>query len=98
MVHRLVKMSFRPNETTHFLEVFNASKDKIAAFDGCKELRLLNDRLNPRVFFTYSIWESEEHLNNYRQSDLFKTTWKRTKALFELPAEAWSTTMLYLEK
>lgn len=98
MIHRLVKMSFKANRVKHFLELFEASKDKIAAFDGCHELRLLNDRMNPNVFFTYSVWETEEHLNEYKKSELFKITWKQTKALFDIPAEAWSTDILYVEQ
>jgi heme-degrading monooxygenase HmoA len=40
--------------------------------------------------FTYSQWESEAHLNNYRASDLFAVTWRDTKAKFAHKAEAWS--------
>ncbi len=95
MIHRLVKMTFKPAQAASFLEIFNASKDKIAAFEGCVELRLLKDNLQENVFFTYSIWQSEQHLENYKQSVLFKNTWKQTKALFDKPAEAWSTVVVY---
>jgi heme-degrading monooxygenase HmoA len=31
---------------------------------------------------TFSLWESEEALNNYRHSELFSVTWAKTKILF----------------
>jgi len=42
------------------------------------------------VFFTYSYWDSEKDLNNYRDSQLFKEVWSNTKILFNLKPEAWS--------
>jgi heme-degrading monooxygenase HmoA len=46
------------------------------------------------VLFTFSIWDSEAALENYRQSDLFRDTWAKTKALFAEKAEAWSMVMM----
>jgi heme-degrading monooxygenase HmoA len=43
---------------------------------------LLRDADKPHIFCTYSIWESEAHLENYRNSALFKEVWKFTKSLF----------------
>jgi heme oxygenase (mycobilin-producing) len=90
MLTRIVKMTFIPEKVPEFLKVFNASKDKIRHFNGCEHLRLFSDKNNPAVLFTYSIWQSEEHLNNYRSSELFNVTWAATKILFADKAEAWS--------
>jgi heme oxygenase (mycobilin-producing) len=82
MLIRIVRMHFREEETEQFLEIFNASKQKIRHFEGCRHLELLQDVHNPAVFYTYSHWESEEYLNGYRDSDLFSEVWTATKALF----------------
>lgn len=87
MITRIVKMTFIPGKENDFLEIFYASKKKIRSFEGCHELKLLQAK---NIFFTYSRWESEEHLNNYRDSELFVETWKKTKALFAEKPEAWS--------
>jgi heme-degrading monooxygenase HmoA len=42
------------------------------------------------VLFTYSYWETEQHLNKYRFSDLFKHTWQQTKQHFNDKPIAWS--------
>lgn len=83
-------MSFQPELVDQFMEIFNRSKNDIAAFPGCKGLRLLRDVHHPHILFTYSYWESEENLNHYRDSDLFKTTWAGTRKLFNQKPIAWS--------
>lgn len=92
MINRIVKMTFDPALINDFLEVFHASKDKIRQFDGCLGMILLQDNQQNNVLFTYSQWISEDHLNSYRHSELFKTTWANTKNKFISKAEAWSTT------
>ncbi len=87
MLRRLVKMTFLPDKVDDFIAVFEESKQKIRAMPGCRHLELWR---NGTIFFTYSIWETEEALNHYRFSELFKTTWAKTKVLFAEKAEAWS--------
>lgn len=83
-------MHFRPGEREAFLDIFNASKHLIRQFEGCQHLRLFNEAGLPDVFFTYSVWSSTAHLEAYRNSELFQTTWAATKALFAEKARAWS--------
>ena len=90
MIVRIVKMTFLPEKVEQFLEVFDAYKEYIRKQEGCTHLDLLKDIKSPNVFFTYSHWESEEYLNNYRDSELFSKVWGKTKTLFETKAEAWS--------
>lgn len=84
-------MSFRPEEIETFVAIFNRSKNKIRSFEGNMKVELLQDVNKPEVFFTYSFWESDEALERYRHSDLFKETWAATKVLFNDKPEAWST-------
>lgn len=90
MIIRIVKMGFIPEEIEAFLEMFEQKKDQIRNFEGCTHLQLLRDLHQEHQFFTYSHWVSEEHLNNYRNSSLFKGVWKNTKSKFNQKPEAWS--------
>lgn len=84
-------MTFREEATQTFLDdVFEHSKDRIRAFPGCRHMELLRQIGQPNVLFTLSIWDNEAALEAYRQSELFQTTWARTKILFAEKAEAWS--------
>ncbi len=90
MLIRIVKMDFEPEKVQTFLALFSATKDKIASFKGCTHLELLNNVEEKNIYFTYSYWESEVDLEAYRNSELFKSTWAKTKVLFRNKAEAWS--------
>jgi quinol monooxygenase YgiN len=90
VITRIVRMHFRPGEREAFLAIFNASKDLIRQFDGCRHLELYNEAGLPDVFFTYSMLASDAHLEAYRNSELFQTTWAATRALFAEKAQAWS--------
>lgn len=90
MLIRIVKMSFDASHIEAFLNNFDANKSKIRNFKGNRFLELLRDKNNPNIFFTYSYWDSEGDLENYRQSDLFKSVWAKTKPLFNSKPEAWS--------
>jgi (4S)-4-hydroxy-5-phosphonooxypentane-2,3-dione isomerase len=90
MIIRIVKMSFAPEKVNEFLLLFNSSKKEIRHFPGCTHLELLNDRNSPEVFFTYSHWEKESDLENYRNSSLFAGVWSQTKVLFNDKPLAWS--------
>ena len=83
-------MSFDDKNVNAFLNNFHENKEKIRAVNGCHLLELLRDKDNPNIFFTYSYWEDQSDLENYRQSELFKSVWAKTKVLFNEKPQAWS--------
>lgn len=90
MIVRIVKMSFNSEQVPDFLQMFDERKKRIRSFEGCQHLELWQDADSSNIFFTYSIWDSEQHLNKYRFSELFKETWSITKAMFCDKPQAWS--------
>lgn len=98
MIVRIVKMSFEASNIEIFLRNFNNNKEKIRNFKGCRLLELYRDKKEPTVFFTYSYWESEQDLEDYRDSELFKTVWAKTNILFNKNPEAWSLDKLYVSE
>lgn len=90
MFVRIVKMRFQEDKIDAFLANFNQVKEKIRHFEGNQFLELYQDKNDPRIFFTYSYWQAEENLENYRNSELFKEVWNYTKTLFSDKPEAWS--------
>ena len=82
MIRRIVHMEFDPEHIDAFLAIFEASCEAIRAFPGCRELTLLQQKDAPNRMTTYSLWDSEDALEDYRQSDLFRSTWTQTKVLF----------------
>lgn len=91
MIKRIVKLTIRLEEVESFREIFQTSKETILSMPGCHHVECLQSVDDPRLFFTYSHWDSVADLNNYRHTDKFADIWKRTKALFDDRPEAWST-------
>ena len=96
MFVRIVKMSFHPEHIDRFLTLFHQKKEFIRNRDGCRLLELYRGKQDSTIFFTYSYWETEEDLENYRNSNLFKETWAATKILFNDKPEAWSVDKVVL--
>ena len=90
MFVRIVKMSFAEENIPAFLGNFELMKDRIRNAPGNRFLELYQDKNNVSIFFTYSYWETEDDLENYRKSDLFTEVWAFTKKLFNDKPEAWS--------
>lgn len=83
-------MSFKPEHIEDFKAIFKNNWQFIKGFEGCQHVELLQDENNPSVFFTYSLWQTPEHLEQYRQSELFGRVWSSTKVLFNDKPQAWS--------
>ena len=90
MLVRIVKMSFSEVYIEEFLTNFDLIKERIRNFKGCSNLELYRDKNHPNIFFTYSYWDSEADLENYRHSNLFKEVWANTKTFFNDKPQAWS--------
>lgn len=82
MLIRYVRMTFQEDKIESFLEYFHQIKNTIRNVEGCRHLELQRDLDKPNILMTFSKWNSETDLNNYRDSDLFKTFWANTKVLF----------------
>jgi len=91
MLIRSVRMTFQMESIEKFLQNFETYKGYIRNFPGCHHLELWQDYHKKNIFMTYSIWESEESLDKYRDSELFKTVWSLTKPLFLEKPQAFSS-------
>jgi heme-degrading monooxygenase HmoA len=87
---RVVRMHFRTEGVAIFLAIFEANKQSIRNFPGCTHLELLTDVKDPLLYTTLSHWDSEDSLNQYRQSELFAGVWSRVKLLFSKQPDAFS--------
>jgi heme-degrading monooxygenase HmoA len=94
MLIRIVKLGFHPEHIPAFLENFELMKTKIRNAPGNRFLELYQDKSDSTIFFTYSHWETEQDLENYRNSELFYDIWTFTKKLFNTKPEAWSVDKL----
>ncbi len=90
MLIRIVKLYFKQEHIEAFKKILESTADRIREFEGCTHMEGYQQNDNPQVFFTYSHWDNEQALNNYRNSEFFKSVWSKTKILFQEKPEAWS--------
>lgn len=90
MVHRFVKLRFARKHEEVIAPLFEKIAPKVRGFEGCVHLEILFDIRDGGKVITYSHWESEAHLDSYRNSAVFRDFWSEIKPLFLRPAEAWS--------
>ena len=83
-------MTFQPDKIEAFKSIYALSNDQIRNFEGCEHVELLQADQEKNIFFTYSIWQSEAHLDAYRHSPVFEKIWGATKVLFGGKPEAWT--------
>jgi len=95
MITRIVKLSFESEQIETFLDLFGQHALNLQEVPGCVSLQLLRDEVEPNIFFTISVWRDTYYLEQYRQSELFKTTWFKVKLLFRDRPKAWTTQMIY---
>lgn len=97
MITRIVKLTFQEDRIDDFIAFFDTIKSKVARFENCYGMRLLQQKNAPYVVFTYSNWQNEDALNNYRDSQLFQETWSTIKPWFGAKAEAWTVDTYFEE-
>lgn len=90
MITRIVKLHFQEEKVFDFLSLFDQVVTKVNSFPGCQKMYMLRDVNNPSIFITHSLWDSEQDLNNYRDSELFQSIWPTIKPWFAERAQAWS--------
>lgn len=90
MIVRIVKMVFKPDAVEPFKLFFDQIKTKVASYRGCQHMILMQGKQDKHILFTYSIWDDEDALNRYRDSETFTHIWTETKKGFAEKAEAWT--------
>ena len=90
-IQRIVKMTFLAEHCQDFETYFNEIKNKVGNQPGCQGVKLLKDNSGKGIYFTYSVWNSPQDLEIYRNTDLFASVWPKVKAWFGDRPEAWST-------
>lgn len=92
MIVRIVKLTFEDNFTKEFELKFPSIKPIVESVKGCNSVVLLKGENN--TYFTYSLWNSKEDLEAYRQSSTFEKIWAIFKPHFTAPAQAWTTVQI----
>lgn len=95
MITRIVKLNFQEDKVQDFLNFFDTINHIVNNFPGCYGMKLYQDINAPTTIMTYSHWENEEALNNYRDSEEFGKIWPNIKPWFQGKPEAWTVSAYF---
>jgi quinol monooxygenase YgiN len=89
MIVRLVKLTIEREKLNEALQLLEEIAPRVRAMEGCHFLEISRG-IAPREneIITYSQWDSVDHLNAYRDTELFGNFWNDLKTRFEKPASA----------
>jgi len=90
MITRIVQLEFEFDKIEDFLSFFDGVNQVVNTFPGCSGMKLYQDINTPTKVLTYSHWEDEAALNDYRNSDAFHKIWSTIKPWFCEKPQAWS--------
>ena len=84
MLVRIVKLTFNEESIDFFFQEFDKSKALITNFKGCRGMRMLQDMNQKNIVMTYSHWDDENALNNYRNSQVFLRLWNKINLILRI--------------
>lgn len=87
---RVVKLTLKREHQDDFVRFFKEHQSTIEGHEGCHSVELHKTTRDEGVFFTLSLWDSEEALDDYRNSSFFKTIWPQVKLWLSEKTEAYS--------
>jgi hypothetical protein len=89
-----MKLEVKPELVSDFMELFHSVKRDTGSAYGLRQVELLQSIDSAYVFFTYGVWENETYLKDYLFSELFRHTWKKTRALLSNKPQAWNLKLI----
>ncbi len=91
MITRIVELQIQAEQIGAAKKLLEDVAPKVRNMPGCRRLEIMFDIHRKGRVTTYSYWESETNLNEYRDSDVFLVFWKAIKPMFSEKARAWSS-------
>ena len=84
-------MDLKPGRKEMFMAIFDQVRTSIETQPGCLGLEIWESMHEHQYsIWTISSWQSVQHLDQYRESELFRKTWTQVKPLFSSKAQAWT--------
>ncbi len=101
MITRIVILPVRASEEQDFIKLLTRSFGEVRNSTGCTALTFLRENSpekNMINYVTYSKWNNESDLENYRQSFFFKNVWPAVKQFLGAKPSAYTLTPLLTEE
>lgn len=89
MIQRLVKFTIKNGRQADFLQLCDDSKEDFAPFlqNGCIDFKFWQDTRVPTIFFSLTVWESQNAVDHYHYSNHSTLFWKNAVEFSALSPE-----------
>lgn len=98
MIKRIVRLTVKDTAASEaFQEIYRSRNPFKNGVKGCRDVKVMKDVNDENVYYTVSIWDHNDDLEAYRESEYFAETWPMVKAQLSKRAEAFSMTESEIE-
>lgn len=90
MILRIVKIKIDEVKIDTFKLFMKNLRNEKLRLKGCLHFDYFHEKKNKNIYYTYTIWENEKHLNQYKKSELFKKVISTLNSLSIEEPRAWT--------
>ncbi|OFX61669.1 MAG: hypothetical protein A2046_04560 [Bacteroidetes bacterium GWA2_30_7] len=90
MIVRIVKMQVNESNKVLFKQTLKDYQPLLKKQKGCMQIDMLNDKKIKDIYYSYTIWDNEENLKKYKNSDFYKELSSKVLPLCEKEPQAWT--------
>lgn len=95
MITRITKFQIEPTQRKAFSEFMKQFKDELISADGCRHFDVLRDKNDDLNLFMFMIWDSDEKLEKFRNSDLNKLLIKKIDSFSKGEPSSWTVETVF---
>lgn len=97
MILRVVKMNVDEEKRDAFELFMKNLREEKLKLAGCLHFDYFHEKNNKNIFYSYTIWESEKYLKQYKKTDLFIEVVSTLKKLCTEEPKAWTIENVFKE-
>ncbi len=90
MILRVVKMKVDLRKIDAFKLFMDNLHDEKLRLAGCLHFDYFNERQNPSIYYSYTIWEHEKYLKQYKKTEFSKEVLQTLRDLCVEEPQAWT--------
>lgn len=95
MITRITKFQVKPELSEEFESFVHQFKDELMSTEGCRHFDILKDKENNKQLFMFMIWQEDDFLDQFRQSDLNKLLVGKLNYFSEKEPSSWTVETVF---
>ena len=89
MIIRVVKIPIKDASINSFIKRIPIISNEVRRVSGCIHNDIFRDKMKENIFYSYTIWNSDEDIEKYLGSQYYKDIWGDLWDYFEGTPKSW---------